>query len=165
MQKFTTAMDDIKHPCLIDLVNYWKKMKTTSGIPLRSQFNPVDIPQCLRHVVLIDVIPSNPRFYIRLAGSAAVSVYTFSVPGKYVEDLLAEKDLAEVIPQYEHSLTHHVPTYLDSTLTVPSGKRLHYERVVLPLSSDGKHADKLLNGLHYFDVKQQLMDRPILKML
>jgi hypothetical protein len=164
MQKFTTSLEDIRHPQLIDLVGYWQRLEPSPHVPHRQQFNPVDIPQSLRHIILIDVGESNRRYYIRLAGSSISPVYQKSIIGSFVEDVLGEKDRAEVIPQYDYTVAHQVPTYMAGSITVPSGKDLQYERVILPLTSNGETTDKLLVGINFSDVKQQLMDRPAFKL-
>ncbi|MCF8467094.1 MAG: PAS domain-containing protein [Sneathiella sp.] len=164
MQKFTTSLENIRHPSLVDLVSYWQQLEPSPHIPHRRQFNPVDVPQCLRHIILVDVLDSSPRYFIRLAGSSVNPAYQRSITGSYLEEILGEADLAEIIPQYDYTVGHQIPTYMASSMTVPIGKNLQYERVVLPMTSNSHNTDKLLVGVNFSDVKQQLIDRPSFKL-
>ena len=164
MQKFTTSLEHIQHRPLIDLVRYWRGLAPCSQVPHRREFNPIDVPQCLRHIMLVDVLDSRPRYYIRLAGSSVNPAFQQSITGMHVEEILGEADLAEIIPQYDYTVEHQVPTYMTSSVTVPNGKNLQYERVLLPLTSNGESTDKLLVGINFSDVKQQLMDRTMSKL-
>jgi len=164
MNNFTTALENIQHARLNDLVEYWKSIKKNQFFPYRRDFNPVDIPKCLPHIVLVDVIDGNPKYQIRLAGSAVNPVYRTPITGKYIEDFTFEGDRQEILAQYDHAVKHQVPTYLMGKMTTIDGNQVSYERVILPMTSDGKIVDKLLTGIHYFNVKQQHLDRPIFKL-
>ncbi|TNE40054.1 MAG: PAS domain-containing protein [Alphaproteobacteria bacterium] len=153
----------IQTPVLIDLINYWGVIRKNRPIPLRQHFNPVDIPQCLRHIILIDVLDERPRYYIRLAGSVVNPAFPHAANGQFIENVLHEEDRQEVLAQYERSVKQAAPTYKKSTVKVPSGRRLAYERIILPMSGDGEKVDKLITGINFFDVRPGVMDRPILK--
>ena len=162
--KFTTSLTEISNPVLKELVQYWQTLDPDPIIPHRQQFNPVEIPHCLRHIILIDVVEGTPRYFIRLAGTSLSPAYQRSITGCYVEDILSDSDRAEIIEQYDHSVKHQQPTYMKSTADVLSGERLQYERVILPMTTNGTDADKLLVGLLFFNVKQHLMHRPSFKL-
>lgn len=164
MSTFTTSLSDIANPALRDLVRYWRKLSPAPVIPHRQHFNPVEIPHCLRHIILVDVCDGTPRYFIRLAGSSVNPVYQKSVTGQYLEDIFCDEDRPGIIAQYDHSVMHQAPTYMSSTVMVPSGKRLSYERVILPMTTNGRSADKLLVGINFFDVKQDFIDRPGFKL-
>ena len=163
MTEFTTSLREITYPALSELVSYWRQLDPAPTVPHRQQFNPVDIPQCLRNIILLDVGTDSPRYFIRLAGSAVNPVYQTSVTGEYLENVLSDHDRPEIIAQYDYSVTHQTPTYMAGAIDVLSGKRLEYERVILPLTSNRETTDKLLVGIHFSDVKQHLIDRPIFK--
>lgn len=164
MTEFTTSLTDIDHPALRDLAAYWQRLDPAPVVPHRQQFNPVEVPQCLRNIILLDVGPGCPRYLIRLAGSTVNPVYQKSITGEFLENILNEQDRPKIIAQYDYSVTHQTPTYMAGTVDVISGKRLEYERVILPLTSDEKTTDKLLVGIHFFDVRQHVIDRPIFKL-
>lgn len=164
MSTFTTSLSEIRSPALIDLVRYWRQLTPAPVIPHRQQFNPVEIPHCLRHIVLIDVVEGPPRYFIRLAGSHVNPVYQRSITGQYFDELLSDEDRPGIVAQYDHSVLHRIPTYMCDEVGVPGGKRLAYERVILPMTTDGCAADKLLVGINFFDVKQRFIDRPAFKL-
>ncbi|WP_288900494.1 PAS domain-containing protein [uncultured Sneathiella sp.] len=164
MTDFTTSLDEITHPALVDLVKYWQQLVPAPTIPNRQQFNPVDIPHCLRYIVLFDVGTGRPRYYIRLAGSLVNPVYQKSITGQYLENILDEQDREKIIAQFDYTVTHQQPTYMASSARTPSDQNLNYERVVLPLTTNGDKADKLLVGINFFNVRHHLIDRPRFKL-
>ncbi len=163
MTEFTTSLAYISHQALNDLVRYWRQLDPAPAVPNRQQFNPVDIPHCLRHIILLDVCAGRPRYFIRLAGSAVNPVYQKPITGEYLETILSDEDRPTIMSQYDYTVARQRPTYMANTASVPSGRKLNYERVVLPLTTNGDVTDKLLVGINFSDVKQHLLDRPAFK--
>ncbi|MEH6526511.1 MAG: PAS domain-containing protein [Sneathiella sp.] len=163
MPKYPNVNFDIKSMELEDLLNYWKEIKEDQNLPLREQFNPAAVPQCLKYIVLLDVKEQTPKYFIRLAGSAVNPAYLEPITGRYLEQILSQKDLDEILPQYEHTVQFRVPTYMHGSADVRANIRLKYERLILPASSDGSSVDKLIVGIKFADIKQGLLDRPIYK--
>ncbi|MZR30575.1 PAS domain-containing protein [Sneathiella litorea] len=164
MAKFTTSLEKISNPALRDLVKYWLRLTSLSIVPHRHQFNPVDIPHCLRNIILVDVEAGTPKYFIRLAGSAINPVYHRSITGCYLENVLSDENRADIIAQYDHTVTYQIPTFMFGEIATSNGRSQHYERVVLPMTTDSETVDKLLVGLNFFNVKASLIDRPIFKL-
>ena len=159
-----SSLTDISSPALVELARYWQSLDPAPAIPHRQYFNPVDVPQCLRHIVLMDVHETKPRYYIRLAGSAVNPVYQKSIAGCYLEDIVREEDLADVLSDYDHAVANQVPVFRLNSSRFINGKMRAYERVILPMTSNGITADKLLVGINFFNVAPHLMDRPTFKL-
>ena len=124
MTEFSTSLTEIAYPALNDLVTYWQQLDPAPVVPHRQQFNPVDVPQCLRNIILLDVGSERPRYFIRLAGSAVNPVYQKSITGEYLENILSDQDRPKIIAQYDYSVAHQTPTYMAGSVDVISGKRL-----------------------------------------
>jgi hypothetical protein len=163
MTKYTNVNFDIKSMELVDLLNYWKEIKEDQVVPLRKQFSPTAVPQCLKYIVVLDVGEQTPKFYIRLSGSAVNPAYEEPISGRYLEHILSEKDQEDILPQYEHSVQFRVPTFMTGTVEVAPYIKLGYERLVLPVTSDGNRVDKLIVGIKFEDIKHGLLDRPLYK--
>ncbi|WP_340149742.1 PAS domain-containing protein [uncultured Sneathiella sp.] len=159
----TSSLADLSSPALVELVRYWQNLDPAATIPHRQYFNPVDVPHCLRHIVLMDVHETKPQYYIRLAGSAVNPVYQKSITGCYLEDIVRAEDLADVLFDYDHTVANQVPVFRVNSSRLINGKMRTYERVILPMTSNGIAADKLLVGINFFDVAVHLVDRPVFK--
>ena len=160
----TLSLADISSPALGVLVRYWQSLEPAPVIPHRQHFNPVDVPQCLRHIVLMDVLETKPRYYIRLAGSAVNPVYQKSIAGCYLEDIVREEDIVDVLSDYEHAVANQVPVFRVNASRLMNGTLRPYERAILPMTSNGTTADKLLVGINFFNVAPHLVDRPVSKL-
>ncbi|MEX1035419.1 MAG: PAS domain-containing protein [Sneathiella sp.] len=161
---FTSSLTDLSCPALIELVHYWQKLDPAPTIPHRQHFNPVKVPRCLRHIVLMDVHDAKPRYFIRLAGSSVNPVYQKSITGCYLEDIVREEDIEDVLTDYDHAVANQVPVFRVNASRIINEKILAYERVILPMTTNGKTADKLLVGINFFNVAPHLVDRPSLKL-
>jgi hypothetical protein len=131
---------------LRDLYAYWLDKKGDAIAPPRSAIKPDEITRLLPIIVLIDVIGDPPRFKMRLVGTRVVEAFGQEVTGKFVDEI----DLSTISPAV-HARGHaavadcrpdlHVWEY-----TKADGRHIKYERIILPLSSDGRRVDQLLCG-------------------
>lgn len=163
MTKFTSVDFDIASIELENLLEYWKELKQGQALPFRQQFDPVAVPQCLKYIVLLDVEEVSPRYCIRLAGSAVNPAHLKPITGRYIEEIFSKKDLDVILPQYEHSVQYGVPTFMHGSAEMLSHVFLKYERLILPMTSNGIRTDKLVVGIKFKDIKQGILDRPVYK--
>ena len=57
---------------LRDLYRYWAEKKHNRPLPARVDLDPMEIPQLLQNIVLVDVVGEPPRFRYRLVGTAVI---------------------------------------------------------------------------------------------
>lgn len=144
------AHDDIKA-----LFDYWKAIVPRNGLPGRQHFDPLNIPDLLPNIWLIDVHRNPLRFWRRLVGSRIEEFAGKSLQGGWVGDRLDGERLSCV----RDHLTDVVQT---KRLSWRRGKSLiqyekNYrvlERLYLPLAADGKTVDMVL-AITVFPVTKQ----------
>lgn len=136
-----------RHQALRELYAYWNAKRGDSFAPPRSAIDPAEIRRLLPLILLLDVIGTPPRFRVRLAGTKVVEAYGREITGFHIDELDLDKmdhvvlaNLVEVVEKGCPSLAHREYTRND-------GRHMKYERLVLPLSSDGVKVDKLLGGI------------------
>jgi len=117
-------------------------------MPSRADIDPIDLPGLLANLILIDVSKSVPQFRIRLAGTDIVSRYGAELTGKSLDDIDLGGDLAQIKEQYEETVRRQMPTYCRHFIETKKHKLLRYERLLLPLSSDGSTVDMLLGAIY-----------------
>ncbi|WP_420547942.1 PAS domain-containing protein [Curvivirga sp.] len=150
-----SIINKIKEPELIALYEYWCEIKGERLAPSRSDFHPMDIPKLLPHIFLYDVLKDYPDYRMRLFGSALVEALGRDVTGMTFDEIYGgtndlKRDYDEVVLSLE-------PSYSEGDANWINTSYLTYHRLLLPMSSDGIRADKLL-GMTLFVKKKTKAD-------
>ncbi len=132
-------------PKIRELFDYWQKIHPEAGLPGRQHFDPLDIPQLLPNIWMIDVKQEPLRFRFRLVGTEIVKF-----TGRDSTGLC----LGEVYPEYTATEAYRVhcicaqtgePAYRKSrVLSNPKRQDIEAERIYLPLARNGEQVDILL---------------------
>lgn len=140
----------IQSPKIREFAEYWMSIHPGDRLPSRADFDPIDIPSLLPHLVLVDVTPDPIRFMVRLQGTDVTRAMRRELRGRYLD---------EAFPNFEQSFPH-----LDRVHVVKTALPLHrigapsiqfaldyapIERLHLPLSSDGVTVDKVISIFLY----------------
>tara|TARA_E500000305_G_scaffold106710_1_gene105704 strand:- start:3977 stop:4483 length:507 start_codon:yes stop_codon:yes gene_type:complete len=140
----------IQNPKIREFAEYWMSIHPGDRLPSRADFDPIDIPGLLPHLVLVDVTPDPIRFMVRLQGTDVTRAMRSELKGSYLD---------EAFPDFEQSFPH-----LDRVHVVETALPIHrmgtpsiqfaldyapIERLHLPLSSDGSTVDKVISIFLY----------------
>jgi hypothetical protein len=135
------------HPKLQRMYRYWQQARPASDLlPGRQHIDPLDIPDLLPGVWLLDVQREPFRLQYRLVGTRVVEAVGREVTGQWVDEA------------HPHILA--IPSYIDryraiAASGVPSRRRgqaqlwqhedyREIENVIFPLATDGKVVDVLM---------------------
>jgi hypothetical protein len=127
------------------IYDYWMSRRKNGRLPRREDIDPSDVTDLLPHIFLVD-IEENPRHYrFRLVGTKVVECFGLDMTGKTIDSLDLGDDADAILKHYDQAVDHGEPIYDRHRFwTEAYGQHLNYERLLLPLSSDGKRVDKLL---------------------
>jgi hypothetical protein len=127
---------------------YWLRKGAGKAMPARADIDPLDIPQLLANVFLIDVVPGDPqRFRFRLVGTRITEL----------EGGMTNRFLDEFIPGAAGTaMARHYEDTVERRLYVRH-ETLHWHRreyvncdvLLLPQSSDGQTVDMLFGLARY----------------
>lgn len=137
----------LKYDGLADLLRYWQ-LVGQGGVPSRADIEPADIPRLLSNVFLIDVQRAPIRFRVRLCGTAVDRLLGRNFTGCYLDDMTVGYFERDILLDYAEVVLHKRPKVARRGILTGNGSWLHYQRLLLPLSSDGWAVDKLLGGLY-----------------
>ena len=146
-----TLDDRIGHAALKKLYAYWLAKKGGRLAPARSDIQPAEMKPFLRHVFMLDVIGTPQRFRFRLAGTEIVNRFGEEITGRFLDDLDLDDVATDIVLEYEKAVREAQPVYGRWNYIKRSGTYLNYERLILPLSSDGQTIDMLICGAHADD--------------
>jgi hypothetical protein len=136
-----------RHPTLRQLHGYWLKKKAGRFAPARRDIDPAELRDLLPCLFLVDVEGRPIRFRFRLVGTEIVESFGIDVTGRYVEEIGFSDRAPSVLAYYAAVVTTREPSCHIVRFTRGGGRHLTYERVILPLSSDGETVDMLLGGI------------------
>jgi hypothetical protein len=128
------------------LYDYWLTRRREGIAPLRCDIDPVDIPELLPNLFLLDVIGDAEDFVFRLAGTLVEDAFSMALRGRSITE--TEEVSGTAIP-----VAHHVevargggPRYREGMMGTTGREHWKIRRLLLPLSSDGRVVDVLMGG-------------------
>jgi len=147
-------MDDFRqqltNPALQEVYDYWASLRGSRHMPARKDFDPLNIPQRLPNIMLIDVTHNPLRFRYRLIGTRVVSASAEDRTGKFFGDVSFFRSNPEVMAHYQAVVDLAEPLYsLEPFLNRTNNMSYQAERLMLPLSGDDKTVDMVLVYFHF----------------
>ena len=136
-----------ENPRFRRLADYLAAKAPPGKLPGRQHIDPLEIPDLLSWIMLIDVLPKpvgERRYRIRLMGTEVVAIQGVDETGKFMEDALTGAAGAEIVRQCDEMLRTHEPYYRRGMVAATGREHVHYERIAFPLASDGENVDMLI---------------------
>lgn len=139
----------IKHPRLIELLEYWVKLKGDRKLPLRSDLDPAAIPRLLPNIILNEVELDPLRFRIRLEGEQVSVARGFNAAGRYFDEpgVVVLKD--DVLVAYKQMVEDGKPRYSDGAFAYHDGRGGQLYRLAVPFSLEGETVDFIVVGFYH----------------
>jgi hypothetical protein len=131
---------------LADLLAYWRGLATVR-LPGRADIDPIEIgAPLLPHVFLADVLDGGRRFRWRLIGTHIVTHAGTDDTGKDFELSIAPAMRATIIGHYRKVVLSRQRLCHRGSFTGRDGRAYRYQRLLLPLATDGESVDMILGG-------------------
>lgn len=139
---------------LVRLYDYWLSKFEGGQIPSRAQIDPLDVPDLLSIIFLIDVIDGadGPEFRFRLVGSKIVEVVGWDPTGQSFTSFYDEENLENMVALYDQVASSGEPFLNSSTAPFSNKDYIRMVRLLLPLSEDGARVDMILGCLFFENV-------------
>ena len=133
------------------LYEYWRSKHRDGKLPARADIDPLDIPEILAFVFLVDVQRSadGPRFRYRLLGTMLVEYMGVDATGQLVGEAFPKRQTAEINAAYASVVATGEPHCWDYAVPMPDREHVRYRRLMCPLASDGATIDALIGVLSY----------------
>jgi hypothetical protein len=134
---------DIPSERLREIYGYWRSRGAGGRLPARARINPLDIPKLLPFVFLVDVERDPQRFRFRLVGTQICTWAGRDTTGFYTDEERYGERGPDISREYGEVVTRRQPMYREQKARRPERDYMYYQKLVLPLSSDGEHVDML----------------------
>lgn len=135
-----------KTPQLRSLLDYWNRKRGRRLFILWSELEPLEIAPLLPLIFILDVENDPRRYRIRLMGTEIVQRFGGEYTGRYLDDLDFGAAKAQVLADYDRVADGVEPHLAFSEYAQQGRGRIQAERLALPMSTDGRHADRVLGS-------------------
>jgi hypothetical protein len=160
------TIDAVEEPSLRALFDHWQRIRGSRTVPLRANFDPLDVPLLLKDLFLVEVHGREPpwRFRYRVAGTGISKFVGQDYTGRFVDEIFPPPARSIVEEFYSAPVRLRMPVYSSSRLIVPRSQvSKRVSRLVVPLSIAGQSVDMLLSGQHYDQAAGARTKRDFLK--
>lgn len=127
---------------LMLLCKYCESLAGRQAMPPCRRFRLDAVPSLLGRLYLIDVLQGDYRF--RLFGVFWESLYGFDLTDQRLSALEAEGHLTALRADYDGIVAARRPVFHAGRLVWPDQKAIRYERLLVPLSDDGRDVSQIL---------------------
>lgn len=133
-------------PKIKTLFDYWRSIQPEAGrLPGRQHFDPLDIPQLLPSIWMVDVRREPLRFRFRLVGTEIVKFTGRDCTGLWLDQAYPDYVNTAAFAVHRECAATGVPVYRKGgVLSDPRRSHVQAERLYLPLAANGRDVDILL---------------------
>jgi hypothetical protein len=124
--------------------DYWLKIAPPGRLPGRQHFDPLDIPDLVSRVWMLDVVatPGGPRFRYRLVGTREVQTLEREVTGQWFDEVHTGAGRPLVERRLRYMVDNRVATYRNGQVRLMHHKdHRTVENCMVPLAGDGRTVD------------------------
>ena len=138
-------------PKIRSLVEYWHARCEGGRLPRREMIAPADLKALLPTLFLVDCPTRDDRDWVyRLIGTEIAEREGFDKTGKCVRDYFTGSAWPLLRAEYIMCMDENRPVYrADTALDRVSRDSFEFERIFLPLASDGENVDKIIGVVEF----------------
>ncbi len=133
---------------------YWRSKAPEGRLPGRRDIDPLDVPDLLPWLTLVDAIWEGTRLRLRcrLIGTEVVTRFGRDITGLYAEEAYPGDYLAQALETYGAIIESRRPYLSRHRIPIEGRENAEYDRLILPLAADGDTVDMFL-ACFAFDVR------------
>lgn len=128
------------------LYDYWRSRCRDGRLPSRHDIDPLDIPDLLPNLFLLDVVGDAEDFVFRLAGTLVEDAFSMPLRGRSIAQIQRAAGTPIPVAQHIEVARGGGPRYREGSVLVSGRDHWRTHRLLLPLSSDGRVVDVLIGG-------------------
>ncbi|WP_193181797.1 PAS domain-containing protein [Nisaea sediminum] len=123
------------HDIIEQAISYWESLHDGPGAPLRTSFDPVDIPRLLPHILFFDVLDEGRDFRFRVIGERVRSVFFGNYTGRTLLSLDHVEPDGPLVRMFRKAVVSREPVREPVEYVGPNSEIVKHDEVVLPLGN------------------------------
>jgi len=142
------SFEYVRNPALRQVISYWFDTCDGRSMPARRDIRPIEIRSALAQIWLCDYLSESGRFRYRLAGEDVNDFWGLNLRGKYLDEIIPDERRASVTNRSRMVIDLPAIVYDRACLSLTEEITRNGERIILPLSDDGRTVNGLLGATH-----------------
>lgn len=139
---------NISNPTLKQAYAYVLSTRRGRMMASRSTIDPVEMAPWLEHTKLLDVIDEGRTFRYRICSRPIERIFHRSMHRRYLDEIFSGEVLKRKLCMYRRTVENHVAILSDDSLECKSTIFTKYERILIPLSENGRDVDMILGCIY-----------------
>lgn len=137
-------IERISEPRIKEFYRFWKAQPHVRGVPPKRALDPTLMPAgWLPRITIYQW--TGGKFLIRLVGTYVVDVDGLDPTGRFLEDILPPDMARQRREMFRAVLARRMPAYYRGIYRLgETGRKLPFERLLLPVSASGEEADHIM---------------------
>jgi len=133
------------------LLQHWLRWRRPDRVPSWQQLDAQALTRMAESLAFQDVVETNgtPRFLVRFNGARLCQAFGEDCRNRFLDEVLTEPLRETLLATYRKVVASGWPVYTISNLRDRSARLVHYERLLLPFSSDGRRTDRILGSFEF----------------
>ena len=144
----TSSPPESASPNILEIYGYWVAIKGPKALPLRVDFNPMEIRKHLPSVLLVDVEglteDGTGIYRYRLAGEREIAERGSNPKGRLVTEAFYGGTVERSVANYETVRKSCAPHFITIQFVNERGIPVNEEGVLLPFTEDGLSVSQIL---------------------
>lgn len=140
-------IEEPAHPHCRTLLAYWIARLQPDGMMLRSDFNPLDMPQAMGGMFVVEPVDGGANMRYRLVGSENEHRLGRKFTGQLFTDSYSPEMAAEQIAFHKRIIETKRPACLRGRFIGVDLEHVHYEAIYLPVRTEAG-AVQVIGGLY-----------------
>tara|TARA_Y100000588_G_C13720347_1_gene696966 strand:+ start:144 stop:656 length:513 start_codon:yes stop_codon:yes gene_type:complete len=133
------------HPSIARFVEYWGSLRQGDLLPRRGDLDPIEIPELLPSIRLLDIEGDPARFRVRLTGDKVRAHFGTGNVGGYLDEILVDFENRESYANCMTAIAERRPVWHRGVCDLnPDKEFVPLERVMAPLATDGETVDGII---------------------
>lgn len=145
--RFWTVMKQIgcpvRHQTVIDVYDYWNRLRGAGEAPLKSQIEPSSLGHFLPSLFILEK-SGDDIITFRLAGAKISDLFGRDLRDESFSDLFGDGYSATIEATIAGAMRHTMPALINVTGYSTAGHRAAFEIAIMPLRSEDGHCERML---------------------
>ncbi|WP_420405501.1 PAS domain-containing protein [Nisaea sp.] len=123
------------HDTISEALAYWEGLRDGRGLPLRAEFDPVDIPRLLPSIVFFEVVEGGRDFRFRVIGERVRSIFFENYTGRTLGSLGHVEADGPLMRSFREAVANGAPVRTPVEYVGPNRDVIKHDEVVLPFGN------------------------------
>lgn len=133
----------VRHQTVIDVYDYWNRLRGASEAPLKSEIEPSSLGHFLPSLFILEISEAGPVTF-RLAGARISDLFGRDLRDETFSDLFGDGHNATMEATIIGAMRHKMPALINATGYSTAGHRAAFEIALMPLRSEDGHCERML---------------------